>query len=157
VFDKVDENTKLVGTTHGLTYGQMVDLSLNQVLMRSLNTSITALLPVASLLVLGSWILGATTLEEFALALLIGLFAGAYSSLFIASPLLAVLKEREPRYRDIKARLAGRQGPVLDPVAARAADGTVAGTSTRRPAPGVAPTLSGRPIPPRPRKKGKRR
>ena len=75
----------------------MVDLSLNQVLMRSLNTSITALLPVASLLILGSFILGATTLQEFALALLIGLFAGAYSSIFIASPLLAVLKEREPQ------------------------------------------------------------
>ena len=67
VFDKVDENTKLVGTTHGLTYSDMVDLSLNQVLMRSLNTSITALLPVASLLILGSYILGATTLQEFAL------------------------------------------------------------------------------------------
>ena len=53
VFDKVDENTKLVGTTHGLTYSDMIDLSLNQVLMRSLNTSITALLPVASLLILG--------------------------------------------------------------------------------------------------------
>jgi preprotein translocase subunit SecF len=157
VFDKVDENTKLVGTTHGLTYGQMVDLSLNQVLMRSLNTSITALLPVASLLVLGSWVLGATTLEEFALALLIGLFAGAYSSLFIASPLLAVLKEREPRYRDIRARLASRQGPVLDPVRAPASDGTVAATSGNRPTPGAAPMLSGRPIPPRPRKKGRKR
>ena len=108
VFDKVDENTKLVGTTHGLTYSDMIDLSLNQVLMRSLNTSITALLPVASLLILGSFILGATTLQEFALALLIGLFAGAYSSIFIASPLLAVLKEREPRYRDIRRRLEGK-------------------------------------------------
>ena len=115
VFDKVDENTKLVGTTHGLTYSDMVDLSLNQVLMRSLNTSITALLPVASLLILGSYVLGATTLQEFALALLIGLFAGAYSSLFIASPLLAVLKEREPKYRDIRRRLEGKA-----PTAARA-------------------------------------
>ena len=87
----------------------MVDLSLNQVLMRSLNTSITALLPVASLLILGSFILGATTLQEFALALLIGLFAGAYSSIFIASPLLAVLKEREPRYRDIRRRIEERK------------------------------------------------
>ncbi len=109
VFDKVDENTKLVGSKEGMSYSDMVNLSLNQVLMRSLNTSITALLPVLSLLVLGSWILGASTLEEFALALLIGLFSGAYSSIFIASPLLAVLKEREPRYRDIKARLAARQ------------------------------------------------
>ena len=96
VFDKVDENTQLVGTSQNLTYGGMVNLSLNQVLMRSLNTSITALLPVGSLLILGSFVLGATTLQEFALALLIGLFAGAYSSIFIASPMLAVLKEREP-------------------------------------------------------------
>jgi preprotein translocase subunit SecF len=120
VFDKVDENTPLVGVTHGLTYSAMVNLSLNQVLMRSLNTSLTALLPVASLLILGGFILGATTLEEFALALLIGLFAGAYSSIFIASPLLAVLKEREGRYRDIRERLASRARAtaIATPVAA---------------------------------------
>jgi len=158
VFDKVDENSKLVGTTHNLTYGGMVNMSLNQVLMRSLNTSITALLPVASLLVLGSFILGATTLEEFALALLIGLFAGAYSSIFIASPLLAVLKEREPRYRDLKLKLEGRQGPALAFEAAggqpSSADGAPA---ARRVSAGEAPALSGRAIPPRPRKKGKKR
>lgn len=160
VFDKVDENTKLVGTTHGLTYGGMVNLSLNQVLMRSLNTSITALLPVASLLVLGSWILGATTLEEFALALLIGLLAGAYSSIFIASPLLAVLKEREPRYHDLKLKLATRQGPVDRPVPV-GPDGEEiaepAGASKVAARPAAAAPLSGRPIPPRPRKKGKKR
>ena len=104
-------------------------MSLNQVLMRSLNTSITALLPVASLLVLGSFVLGATTLEEFALALLIGLFAGAYSSIFIASPLLAVLKEREPRYRDIKERVAARRGDRRRTVP------TAAGAGRRSPAP----------------------
>lgn len=160
VFDKVDENSKLVGTTHNLTYGGMVNMSLNQVLMRSLNTSITALLPVASLLVLGSFVLGATTLQEFALALLIGLFAGAYSSIFIASPLLAVLKEREPRYRDLKAKLAVRQDPTSATISAdglmEVGDGPVT-TVTRRVAPGAAPTLSGRPIPPRPRKKGRKR
>ncbi|MET0903264.1 MAG: protein translocase subunit SecF [Acidimicrobiales bacterium] len=157
VFDKVDENTKLVGTTHGLTYSDMVDLSLNQVLMRSLNTSITALLPVASLLILGSFILGATTLQEFALALLIGLFAGAYSSLFIASPLLAVLKEREPRYRDIRRRLEGRAPVSKVPASATATVGAAddaAGSDVAAPA---TPSPSGRPIPPRPRKKGKKR
>ncbi len=152
VFDKVDENTPLVGTSHNLTYGGMVNLSLNQVLMRSLNTSITALLPVGSLLILGSFVLGATTLQEFALALLVGLFAGAYSSIFIASPLLAVLKEREPRYRDLKAKLGARQGPIDAPVPA-----TVGAPEARPVTPGPAPTLSGRPIPPRPRKKGKKR
>ncbi|MFL6204027.1 MAG: protein translocase subunit SecF [Acidimicrobiales bacterium] len=153
VFDKVDENTKLVGTTNNMTYSDMIDLSLNQVLMRSLNTSITALLPVASLLVLGSYILGATTLQEFALALLIGLFAGAYSSLFIASPMLAVLKEREPKYRDIRRRIEGRSAAV--PVPVTASRGSTDGDE-RAPA-AAAPALSGRPIPPRPRKKGKKR
>ena len=179
VFDKVEENTNLVGTRDDLTYGEMVDKSLNQVLMRSLNTSITALLPVASLLVLGSFILGATTLEEFALALLIGLFAGAYSSIFIASPLLAVLKEREPRFRDIKQRLAVKRGdsemrhttgrgavtvPTKSSQAAAAttAGGSGAATATLEgPAPTSTPTApapSGeRIIPPRPRKKGKKR
>jgi preprotein translocase subunit SecF len=161
VFDKVDENTKLVGSTHNLTYGGMVNMSLNQVLMRSLNTSITALLPVGSLLVLGSFVLGATTLEEFALALLIGLFAGAYSSIFIASPLLAVLKEREPRYRDLKIKLAAKQasGQPVSPAGEvdETGDRDLAVVTTRRVAPGEAPALSGRPIPPRPRKKGKKR
>jgi len=110
VFDKVDENTRRVSSTGGLSYGGMVNLSLNQALMRSLNTTITALLPVGSLLVVGAWIMGASTLEEFALALLIGLFCGAYSSIFIASPLLALLKEREKRYADIKRRVAARGG-----------------------------------------------
>ncbi len=154
VFDKVDENTPLVGTSKNLTYGGMVNLSLNQVLMRSLNTSITALLPVASLLILGSFVLGATTLEEFALALLIGLFSGAYSSIFIASPLLAVLKEREPRYRELKQKLAGRQVPV---VAAASTSTPSPATVSRPPSSTVVPTLSGRTLPPRPRKKGKKR
>jgi preprotein translocase subunit SecF len=155
VFDKVDENTKLVGVSNGMTYSDMVDLSLNQVLMRSLNTSITALIPVASLLVLGSFILGATTLEEFALALLIGLFAGAYSSIFIASPLLAVLKEREPQYREVRRRLEERKGAPKAGVAAPKAPVTTSDGATADEA--VVPALSGRAIPPRPRKKGKKR
>jgi preprotein translocase subunit SecF len=154
VFDKVDENTKLVGTTQGLTYSDMIDLSLNQVLMRSLNTSITALLPVASLLILGSFILGATTLQEFALALLIGLFAGAYSSIFIASPLLAVLKEREPRYREIRKRLEGK---TAAPAKAKVGPPSDSSDGDPSSAPVATPALSGRPIPPRPRKKGKKR
>src|SRR3954467_9248973 len=108
VFDKVHENTRLVSATNRVSYGDMVNLSLNETLMRSLNTSITALIPIASLLIIGSLILGATTLEEFALALLIGLGSGAYSSIFVASPMLALLKEREPRYKDIRRRLEAR-------------------------------------------------
>jgi preprotein translocase subunit SecF len=157
VFDKVDENTRLVSSTGGLTYGGMVNVSLNQTLMRSLNTTMTALLPVLSLLVVGSWIMGARVLEEFALALLIGLFCGAYSSIFIASPLLVVLKEREARYRDIKRRVDARGGDA-EAVAAAVATGRV--STTARPGTGAAKagttgSLSGRTIPPRPRKKTK--
>jgi preprotein translocase subunit SecF len=82
-----------------MPYADLMNVSMNQVLMRSLNTSIAAVLPVLSLLVLGSGILGAATLREFALALLIGLLTGSYSSIFVAAPLVAMLKEREPRYR----------------------------------------------------------
>ncbi|MGI8662343.1 MAG: protein translocase subunit SecF, partial [Acidimicrobiales bacterium] len=113
VFDKVHENTRLVSATGRMAYGDMVNLSLNETLMRSLNTSITALIPIASLLIIGSLVLGARTLEEFGLALLIGLASGAYSSIFIASPFLAVFKEREPRYRDVRRRIAARGDRVV--------------------------------------------
>jgi len=78
---------------------------MNQTLARSINTSLVAILPVLSVLFVGAELLGATTLREYGLALLVGLMAGAYSSLFIASPLLALLKEREPRMIDLRQRL----------------------------------------------------
>src|SRR5206468_12727208 len=98
------------------------NLSMNQVLMRSLNTSFVAVLPVLSVLVLGAYVLGAQPLEDFGLALLIGLITGAYSSIFIASPLLAMLKEREPRYASIRQRIAtrGQISAPLTPAAAAA-------------------------------------
>jgi preprotein translocase subunit SecF len=172
VFDKVDENTRYVSSTGGLTYSGMVNVSLNQALMRSLNTNITALLPVLSLLVIGSWVMGAAVIEEFAIALLIGQLSGAYSSIFIASPLLAWLKEREPRYRDIRRRVDGRGGDAAmvaatialgRPPSGRVAERATAAPTGRSgggdggegPVPAsVAP--SGRAIPPRPRKKSKR-
>jgi preprotein translocase subunit SecF len=104
VFDKVKENTPTVGTERGDTYSRMVNRSMNRVLMRSLNTSFVALLPVASLLVVGTWVLGAVTLRDFGLALFVGLLIGAYSSIFVATPILAWLKEKEPRYRAVRER-----------------------------------------------------
>ena len=104
VFDKVHENEQRFGTR--APYSDIVNLSMNQVLMRSLNTSIAAVLPVLSVLVVGSMIMGAIALQDFALALLVGLITGSYSSIFIATPFLAILKEREPRYRAIKAKRA---------------------------------------------------
>jgi preprotein translocase subunit SecF len=108
VFDRVDENTRVLAGAGRMTYSDMTNLSLNQVLMRSLNTSITALLPITSVLIIGAVVLGASTLEEFGLALLVGQLSGAYSSLFIASPMLALLKEREPRYQALRKRLEER-------------------------------------------------
>ena len=106
VFDKVQENTRGLASTNRLTYSDTVNLSMNQVLARSINTSLVAILPILSILVIGAWVLGATALQDFGLALFVGLTTGAYSSIFIASPLLALLKEREPRYAEIRRRLA---------------------------------------------------
>lgn len=109
VFDRVDENTEtMLNGKVKHTYSEVANLSLNQVLMRSLNTSITTLLPIGSVLVIGSVFLGATTLQEFGVALFLGLLAGAYSSIFIATPLLALLKEREPQYRDLRKQIASQ-------------------------------------------------
>ncbi|MFZ4717787.1 MAG: protein translocase subunit SecF [Ilumatobacteraceae bacterium] len=105
VFDKVQEN-QIRYAAYRMPYADIVNVSMNQVLMRSLNTSLAAVLPVLSLLILGSGILGAATLREFALALLVGLLTGSYSSIFVASPLVAILKEREPKFRPLRGRHA---------------------------------------------------
>ena len=155
VFDKVDENTKGLAASGRMTYGDMVNVSMNQVLMRSLNTSLVAILPILSVLLVGVFILGATTLQDFGLALLIGLLTGAYSSIFIASPVLALLKEREPRYASIRARLAGTRGPLTP--AAVAASGPAAAAATDPDSGAGGGARPGPSRPPRPRKKGKRR
>ena len=167
VFDKVEENTKGLAASGRMTYGDTVNLSMNQVLMRSLNTSLVAILPILSVLVVGAFILGATTLKDFGLALLIGLLTGAYSSIFIAAPILAMLKEREPRYASIKQRILAKGAVTpLTPAAAAAAGGVTvgaAGASVRdgEARGGVAtrtpPRPGGRRPPPRPRKRGKKR
>src|SRR5262249_39673795 len=90
----------------GDSYSKMVNRSMNQVLMRSLSTSFVAVLPVASLLFVGSGLFGAIALRDFALALFVGLLTGAYSSIFVATPLLSWWKEREPRYRALRERSA---------------------------------------------------
>ena len=129
VFDKVEENTKGLAASGRLTYGDTVNLSMNQVLMRSLNTSLVAIMPILSVLVIGAYVLGATTLKDFGLALFIGLTTGAYSSIFIASPLLAVLKEREPRYATIRQRVLARGGTTGPLTPAAAAAGGMTGPS----------------------------
>ena len=155
VFDRVDENARALLATNDRTYSRMVDDSMNQVLMRTLNTSITSLIPIGSLLVVGSLVLGATTLQEFALALFIGMLSGAYSSIFIASPALALLKEREDHWSKLRSRL----GPQADEVAPRRSTAEVEEPTGDAPAPAVAgprPTTVGS-IQARGRKKGRRR
>ena len=105
VFDKVKENQARYAGSR-LPYADVVNVSMNQVLMRSLNTSLAAVLPVVSLLVIGAGVLGAVTLSQFALALMVGLALGSYSSIFIAAPLVGELKEREPKYRSMRGRHA---------------------------------------------------
>jgi preprotein translocase subunit SecF len=129
VFDRVRDNTGGVLKSGDMSYGEMVNLSMNQTLARSINTSLVAILPVLSVLIVGAYILGATTLQNYGLALVVGLFSGAYSSIFIASPLLAGFKEREPRFRELAARVATRsERRVVTPAArstARAANSPV--------------------------------
>jgi preprotein translocase subunit SecF len=162
VFDKVHENEQRLSTGR-VTFGDIVNLSMNQTLMRSLNTSLAAVLPVLSLLVVGSWIFGAVALQDFAVALLVGLVTGSYSSIFIATPVLAMLKEREPRWRQARQRLGRTTGsltPTSAPMAPTAAPAMAAAgvPAVTAPAPVTAPVArpTGYTHPPRPRKKKRR-
>jgi preprotein translocase subunit SecF len=106
VFDRVKENDPFLGEPGFRTYGQLVNTSMNEVLWRSVNTSVTSLLPVGALLLIGSQLLGATTLQDLALALFIGMAVGIYSSLFVAGPFFAWLKSREPESAKRAAKVA---------------------------------------------------
>ncbi len=146
VYDRARELSGRLTASGRFTYTEMMNQALNQVLMRSVNTSITSVLPVASMLVIGSFFLGALTLQEFAIALLVGLVVGAYSSLFVAAPVVAHLKEREPAYRDAARRAAMRSRGDTPAAARRAVDQPVRRSATTAPGGGT----------PRPRKKRKR-
>ncbi len=110
VFDKVHENTKSIVSSGKSTYTQAANLAVNQTLVRSFNTSLIALLPVGSILFVGAGLLGAGTLKDLSLALFIGLATGTYSSIFIATPILAVLREREPAMQALAKRVGSRAG-----------------------------------------------
>lgn len=109
VFDKVRENTAgLLGSAR-TTYSQAANLALNQTLVRSINTSLIALLPVAAILFIGAGLLGAGELRDLALVLFVGMLSGTYSSICIATPVLADLKEREPQYQALARRVTVRE------------------------------------------------
>jgi preprotein translocase subunit SecF len=164
IFDRVKENTESMAAVARDTYSGVVNTSLNEVFMRSVNTSLVVLLPILSLLLFGG-----DTLKDFAFALFVGVLIGTYSSIFMASPLLAVLKEREPRIAQLRSRATARTvRPATRPPAGAATLQSVpratpvdgegdrelepAGTGTPKP-PGLG--TAGRPSPSRPRSKRK--
>jgi preprotein translocase subunit SecF len=102
VFDKVRENTLGVEFSEDTTFASQVNLAVNQTLVRSINTSVVAILPVAAILFIGAFVLGVGTLRDIALALFIGMIVGTYSSIFIASPVYVHLRENEPRFKTKK-------------------------------------------------------
>ena len=131
VFDKVRENTAGLLTSHRSTYSQAANLALNQTLVRSINTSLTALIPVASILFVGAGLLGAGTLKDLSLVLFVGMLSGTYSSICIATPVLADLKEREPQYKELAKRVTLREsGGRAARRAAAAAASTGASSAT---------------------------
>lgn len=109
VFDKVRENVRDLQSSTIRTYSEAANLAVNQVLVRSINTTIIGVLPVTALLFAGAVILGEGPLKDLALALFVGMISGAYSSIFIATPLLAQLKERQPDMQRLSARVASRR------------------------------------------------
>ncbi|MDA2973412.1 MAG: protein translocase subunit SecF [Actinomycetota bacterium] len=125
VFDRIRENEARLAA-HRAPFADVMNISMNQVIMRSVNTSLSSVVPVVSLLLIGAGLLGASTLSEFAIALLIGMVTGAYSSIFIAAPLLAVLKGRSAEWRDRRwARAVG------EPLRAMVMGGLPAGRRVR--------------------------
>jgi preprotein translocase subunit SecF len=109
VFDKVRENTLEIEYSETRTFGEMVNLAVNQTLVRSINTSVVAVLPVASILFVGSLILGAGTLRDIALALFVGTIVGTYSSIFLAAPIYAHLRENEPAMKKAADKVAANR------------------------------------------------
>ena len=136
VFDKVDENVKDLEKSARMTWGEAANLAVNQTLMRSINTSVIALLPVAGLLFVGAGLLGVGTLKDLALVLFVGLAAGTYSSIFLATPIVADLKEREPEMVALRRRVLARRASTARTGGVPA--GPVASARRRRPAGGVA-------------------
>ncbi|GGA57547.1 hypothetical protein GCM10011490_04170 [Pseudoclavibacter endophyticus] len=127
VFDKVRENTEEHLPDGSRTFGELVNLAINQTLVRSINTSVVAILPVAAILFIGAVVMGAGTLRDIALALFIGILVGALSTIFLAGPVYAWLRSGEARIKHIDARVRKLRGedvevseePVEEPVRRR--------------------------------------
>ncbi|QKT07259.1 protein translocase subunit SecF [Gordonia sp. X0973] len=122
VFDKVEENTRSFMRTSRRTYAEQANLAVNQTLMRSINTTVISILPIIALMVIAVWMLGVGTLQDLALIQLVGVVVGTFSSVFLATPMLVSLKERNPdiaaHTRKVLARRAGTETKAV-PAAAR--------------------------------------
>ncbi|GIH70765.1 protein translocase subunit SecF [Sphaerimonospora thailandensis] len=122
VFDMIKEVTGNLGASAKMTYTQAANDALSHTLIRSLNTSLTAILPVAAILFVGTTLLGAGTLKDLSLALFVGMVVGTYSSLCVATPILVTLKEREPKWRALAKRVAAKQASAAKAAAAAVRD-----------------------------------
>jgi preprotein translocase subunit SecF len=109
VFDKIRENTQGTTKEASLTFASQVNLAVNQTLVRSINTSVVAALPVAAILFIGAFVLGAGTLRDISLALLIGIFIGTYSTIFLATPLYVQLRQNEPAIKKADKKILAAQ------------------------------------------------
>jgi preprotein translocase subunit SecF len=158
VFDKVRENTRGITGSNRFTYSDATNLAVNQTVVRSINTTLIALLPVTSILVVGTVVLGTGPLKDLSLALFVGIAVGAYSSVFIAPALLAVFKEREPGMQALNRRVTAKRAqsaaasatatgaPAAGaPVVVAAGNAAPAARAQDRPS-GTAPTPAARPM-----------
>ena len=139
VYDKVAENSRDLLAGSRMTFSEAANLAVNQTLMRSINTSLIALLPVAGLLFVGAGLLGVGTIKDLALILFVGLASGAYSSLFLATPIVVDLTEREPAYRQLAKRVRAKRASEAARAQAAAGAPELAATGAPRRAGGPAP------------------
>jgi preprotein translocase subunit SecF len=127
VFDKVRENTRGITGSNRFTYSDATNLAVNQTIVRSINTTLIALMPVGSILVVGTIVLGTGPLKDLSLALFVGIAVGAYSSIFIAPALLAMFKEREPGMQALRRRVVAKRAQSAVTGGTPVAAGAVAG------------------------------
>ena len=143
VYDKVKENTRGIAGQSVMTYDEAANLAVNQTVVRSINTSLTSLLPVLAIIIVGAGLLGAGTLLDLAVALAVGMAAGTYSSIFIATPVLAQLKRQQPEMKALAARVQARRKQAAkasakggDSAGDSAGDGTGEGAGAAASVPG---------------------
>lgn len=157
VFDKVQENTRGITGSSTQTYAEAANLALNQTFMRSINTSLVALLPVGGLLFIGAGLLGAGTLKDLGLVLFIGMGMAVYSSLFFATPVLVWLKEMDPKIANHTARVLARRAAPAKAAAGDLPAQVGVGAATAAPKAGAKPTVGAKAGRPAGRPAGKRR